>query len=86
MAGIGLASSFPISLALVAMKANSKDQTTLLSAVVQGFGYLIAAAGTYGIGLTFELTGGWLVGVLTLTVIAVVQAFIGLFAGSDRRL
>ncbi len=86
LAGIGLASSFPISLALVAMKANSKDQTTLLSAVVQGFGYLIAAAGTYGIGLTFELTGGWLVGVLTLTVIAVVQAFIGLFAGSDRRL
>lgn len=86
LAGIGLASSFPISLALVAMKANSKDQTTLLSAVVQGFGYLIAAAGTYGIGLTFELTGGWLVGVLTLTVIAVVQGFIGLFAGSDRRL
>jgi CP family cyanate transporter-like MFS transporter len=86
LAGIGLASSFPMSMALVAMKANSKDQTTLLSAVVQGFGYLIAAAGTYFIGLTFELTGGWLVGVLTLTVIALLQAFIGLFAGSDRRL
>ena len=86
LAGIGLASSFPISLALVAMKANTKDQTTLLSAVVQGFGYLVAALGTYCIGITFELTGGWLLGVVTLTVIAVAQAFIGLFAGSERRL
>jgi CP family cyanate transporter-like MFS transporter len=68
------------------MKAHTKDQTTLLSAVVQGFGYLVAALGTYFIGLTFELTGSWLLGVVTLTVIAVAQAFIGLFAGSERRL
>jgi CP family cyanate transporter-like MFS transporter len=54
--------------------------------VVQGFGYLVAALGTYFIGLTFELTGSWLLGVVTLTVIAVAQAFIGLFAGSERRL
>ena len=86
LAGIGLASSFPISLALVAMKANNKDQTTLLSAVVQGFGYLIAAVGTFAVGLTFELTGTWLLGVVSLAAIALVQAFIGLFAGSARRL
>ncbi len=86
LAGIGLASSFPISLALVAMKANNKDQTTLLSAVVQGFGYLIAAVGTFAVGLTFELSGTWLLGVVSLAAIALVQAFIGLFAGSARRL
>lgn len=86
LVGIGLASSFPVSLALVAMKANNKDQTTLLSAVVQGFGYLLAAVGTFAIGFTFELTGAWQLGVVSLAAIALVQAFIGMFAGSERRL
>lgn len=84
--GIGLASTFPISLALVAMKAHSRDQTTLLSALVQGFGYLLAALGTFAAGLLNTSTGSWVVSITMMTGLAVVQAAVGIYAGSNRTL
>jgi CP family cyanate transporter-like MFS transporter len=84
--GLGLACSFPLALALIALKAHNEQQTTLLSTVAQGVGYLIAAVGTFAMGLSFSVTGNWQSGILFLAVSALVQAAIGLYAGSKHTL
>jgi len=86
VAGLGLACSFPLALALIALKAHNEQQTTLLSTIAQGVGYLIAAVGTFAMGLSFSVTGSWQVGISFLSVSAVVQALIGLYAGGKRTL
>jgi len=86
VAGLGLACSFPLALALIALKAHNEQQTTLLSTIAQGVGYLIAAVGTFLMGLSFSLTGSWQVGIAFLAVSAVVQSLIGLYAGGKRTL
>jgi CP family cyanate transporter-like MFS transporter len=84
--GLGLACSFPLSMALIALKAHNEVQTTLLSTIAQGVGYLIAAIGTFVLGLSFGVTGAWTWGIGFLAVSAMVQSFIGLYAGSKRTL
>jgi len=86
IAGLGLACSFPLSLALIALKAHDQKQTTLLSAVSQGFGYLIAALGTFAMGYSFSLTGGWGVGLAIVGGAGLIQAAIGWYAAGKHTL
>ena len=82
--GIGMSSSFPVALALIGMKASSSQQTTQLSAISQGFGYLVAAVGTFLAGYVFELIHSWSVVLIALAVAAVLQSFAGAFAARHR--
>ncbi|MFM6981032.1 MAG: MFS transporter, partial [Micrococcales bacterium] len=84
--GIGLGTTFPLSLALIGVKGTTKAQTTLLSAVTQGAGYLIAAAGAFTMGMLYDLTGSWGASLITLTVTAIVQAVCAGYAASKRPL
>jgi len=84
--GLGLACTFPLSMALIALKAHSEVQTTLLSTIAQGVGYLIAAIGTFVLGLSFSVTGSWSWGIGFLATCALIQALIGLYAGRKRTL
>lgn len=85
-AGTGLGITFPLSLALIGLKGTTKAQTTLLSAVAQGAGYLIAALGAFMMGMLYDLTGSWTASIITLAVSALVQAFAAGFAASKRPL
>lgn len=80
LAGFGLASSFPLALALIAEKATSQLITTRLSAVAQGVGYLIAAAAVYLARATFDALGTWNVALYGIAVLACLQAFAGILA------
>lgn len=84
--GLGLACSFPLSLALIALKATTQERTTQLSAISQGAGYLIAAIGTFLVGASQAWFGGWNVAIVFLAVTALSQASMGAFAGSSRQL
>lgn len=84
IAGIGQGTTFPLSMALIATKARNQRQTTLLSAIAQGGGYLIAAVGTFATGWLFDLTSGWVVPVLTMVAVALVQAASAFVAASKR--
>jgi CP family cyanate transporter-like MFS transporter len=86
IAGLGLACSFPLSLALIALKAHDQKQTTLLSAVSQGFGYLIAALGTFAMGYSFSLTGGWEAGLAIVGGAGLIQAAVGWYAAGKHTL
>lgn len=82
--GIGQASSFPLSLSLIATRAKSMELTTILSSVVQGIGYLIAAAGTFLFGWLGSVTGSWQISIYLLIGITAVQVVSGWYSGKDR--
>ena len=82
--GVGLSSSFPLSLALIGMKGGSQANTTSLSAIAQGMGYLIAAASVFLAGWLESYVGSWFPVMLALVIASLAQAFAGIFAAKHR--
>ena len=84
--GVGMAATFPISLSLIGTRASTQAQTTQLSAMSQGWGYLIAAAGTFIVGLVGHSFSGWPTGFVIVAALTAVQALAGLYAGRPGRI
>jgi CP family cyanate transporter-like MFS transporter len=57
---------FPLTLTLINLRTRSQVGAVSLSGFVQGFGYVIGAAGPLIVGLLREATGGWLVPIFFL--------------------
>lgn len=79
--GLGMAATFPISLSLISTRASTQAQTTQLSAMSQGWGYLLSAAGTFMVGSVANLVGGYTLSFILITVLTLIQTLIGLYAG-----
>lgn len=79
--GLGMSATFPISLSLISTRASTSAQTTQLSAMSQGWGYLVAAAGTFLVGFIANLFGGWVVSFVLLCALTTIQIGIGFYAG-----
>lgn len=76
---IGVAAcTFPLILALIGMRARTPEGTAALSGFSQSVGYLIAVIGPFGVGVLHDLSGGWTVPLLALTLLAVPQLVLGL--------
>jgi CP family cyanate transporter-like MFS transporter len=84
--GLGFAATFPLSLTLIGSRASTATQTTQLSALSQGYGYLIAAFGTFAFGYLADVTGGWSASLILLIVMTFIQLFAGALAGRDKRI
>lgn len=84
--GFGFAATFPLSLTLIGSRASTNTQTTQLSALAQGWGYLISAAGTFGFGLLRDLTGSWDASLVLVCALTFVQIFAGALAGRNKRI
>lgn len=82
---VGQTATFPMSLSLIATRANSAAQTTVLSAFAQGWGYLISGVGTFVIG-ALGASVGWPIAAIGLVALTLVQAITGYFAGRDARI
>ena len=79
--GVGQASTFPMSLSIISTRASTRAQTTQLSALAQGWGYLLAALGTFLVGYLAELSGSWSISVMLLVAITLVQVGFGFYSG-----
>lgn len=77
--GVGLG-AFPLALLLIALRAGSPSGTAELSTLVQGLGYLMAAAGPVTIGIIHDRTGGWDLPIGVLLVLLVPKLLAGLLA------
>jgi CP family cyanate transporter-like MFS transporter len=76
---VGIAASvFPVVLTLIGLRARTSEGTAALSGFTQSVGYLIAAIGPFGMGLLYELSGGWTVPLVGLIVLVVPQLIAGL--------
>lgn len=79
--GVGQAATFPLALSLISTRASSAAQTTQLSAMAQGWGYLLAAAGTFAVGVIGASVAGWFVSVVVLGSLTILQMAIGFYSG-----
>jgi CP family cyanate transporter-like MFS transporter len=76
---VGVAASvFPVVLTLIGLRARTSEGTAALSGFTQSVGYLIAAIGPFGMGLLYDLTGGWTVPLVGLIVLVIPQLVAGL--------
>jgi CP family cyanate transporter-like MFS transporter len=78
--GVALA-TFPVVLTLIGLRTRTAGATAALSGFTQSTGYLMAAAGPFGVGVLHDATGGWTVPLLTLTALSVPLFVVGLYAG-----
>ncbi|HUW78404.1 MAG TPA: MFS transporter [Candidatus Nanopelagicaceae bacterium] len=83
MIGIGQA-SFPASLVMMALRARSSAETAPLSAMTQGFGYLVSAMGPILVGFMYQHSGTWTLPYALMAFGVVVQFGFGMKAGRPR--
>jgi CP family cyanate transporter-like MFS transporter len=72
--------SFPLSLALLGLRARTMAGTAALSGFAQSTGYVIGMAGPLSVGLLYRFSGGFLVPLGALALAMVMQAAVGLRA------
>jgi CP family cyanate transporter-like MFS transporter len=82
--GVGQGGLFSLSLALIVLRSTSNAQATSLSAMVQGAGSVLAAAGPFMLGFLHDLSGGWSVPLVAMLVLIGAMALFGLAAGRPR--
>ncbi len=68
---------FPVTLALIGLRARTSEGTAALSGFTQSVGYLLATVGPFGMGLLYDLSGAWTVPLLALTVLLLPQLALG---------
>lgn len=83
MLGIGMG-VFPLGLGVIAVRTRNSVDTTSLSAMAQGFGYLFGASGPFLFGLLHGLTGGWTLSLSLLAGVIVVEMVLGWIVGRPR--
>jgi CP family cyanate transporter-like MFS transporter len=81
--GLGM-SVFSLALTTIALRSRTGGDTARLSAMAQGFGYLLAAVGPFLFGLLHDVTGGWTVPFAMLLVVVAGQIVFGVLAGRPR--
>jgi CP family cyanate transporter-like MFS transporter len=75
---------FPVALTLIGLRARTGAGTAALSGFAQGVGYLIASTGPLTVGLLHDLTHGWTVPLLVLTVLCLPQLVAGVWISRRR--
>lgn len=83
--GIGQGGTFSMALTLLALRAPDATRASQLSAMAQGFGYVLAAAGPLAAGLIHDWSGSWAATGPLFGAIGVLALIFGLGAGRDRR-
>lgn len=81
--GVGC-STFPLVLTLIGLRSRTPEGTAALSGFTQSAGYLMAAAGPFGVGVLHAATGTWTVSILVLLGLCVPLYLCGLYATRDR--
>ena len=83
--GVGSGAAFPLALTMVVLRSRDSAQAARLSATAQGAGYVLCAAGPFGIGLLHAATGGWAPSLLVLLGLLGAQVLVGRSAARDRQ-
>ena len=84
--GLGQATTFPMALSFISTRAANHIQTTQLSTLAQGIGYLIAAAFTFAVGALRDATSSWLPGLAIIFIATIAQTVAGYIAGKPGRI
>jgi CP family cyanate transporter-like MFS transporter len=70
---------------MISRSGENAAETTALSTLAQSVGYLVAAAGPFGLGLLQGVLGSWTVPLVILVGVTLVQFFLGYRLGGIGR-
>jgi CP family cyanate transporter-like MFS transporter len=73
-------------LTLLGLRAHTPGAIAALSGFAQSIGYLLAAVGPFGMGLLYDVTGGWTLALWLLAALVVPQVAAGVIAARPRYL
>lgn len=79
--GLGQGASFPLALLLIVLRSSTSSVAGQLSAMAQGFGYLVAGTGPFLVGAVHGAAGSWRPALALLLAAVVGQLLAGLSAG-----
>ena len=81
--GLGHGGAFALALSLIVMRSGSAQVTAQLSAMAQGWGYVLAAWGPLLVGLLHSLTGSYMPTATLVIVLSAAMALAGWGAGRN---
>lgn len=84
--GFGSGATMILGLAFIGLRASSAHQAAALSGMAQSVGYLLAACGPPVMGKLHDASGSWYLPLSGVTVLAIIMAIFGLYAGRDREI
>ena len=84
--GLGQGGNFSVALSLIVLRSADARVAVSLSAMTQGIGYTLAAAGPYLMGVLHDLTGTWAAMGWLFSAIALAAVVAGTLAGRNRTL
>ncbi|HAS9801286.1 TPA: CynX/NimT family MFS transporter [Salmonella enterica] len=84
--GFGSGATMILGLTFIGLRASSAHQAAALSGMAQSVGYLLAACGSPVMGKLHDASGSWYLPLSGVTVLAIIMAIFGLYAGRDREI
>lgn len=84
--GFGSGATMILGLTFIGLRASSAHQAAALSDMAQSVGYLLAACGPPVMGKLHDASGSWYLPLSGVTVLAIIMAIFGLYAGRDREI
>ncbi|EJY5269908.1 CynX/NimT family MFS transporter [Salmonella enterica] len=84
--GFGSGATMILGLTFIGLRASSAHQAAALSGMAQSVGYLLAACGPPVMGKLHDASGSWYLPLSGVTVLAIIMAISGLYAGRDREI
>ncbi|EGH6837046.1 CynX/NimT family MFS transporter [Salmonella enterica subsp. enterica serovar Kiambu] len=84
--GFGSGATMILGLTFIGLRASSAHQAAALSGMSQSVGYLLAACGPPVMGKLHDASGSWYLPLSGVTVLAIIMAIFGLYAGRDREI
>ncbi|EGT9985968.1 CynX/NimT family MFS transporter [Salmonella enterica] len=84
--GFGSGATMILGLTFIGLRASSAHQAAALSGMAQSVGYLLAACGPPVMGKLHDASGSWYLPLSGVTVLAIIMAIFGLYAGRDREI
>jgi len=79
--GLGQGAGLGVALLLILLRGGGGEAGARLSAMAQGVGYLLAAAGTFATGVLRDLSGAWALPLAVLVALVAAELAAGLRAG-----
>ncbi|EAO4361639.1 CynX/NimT family MFS transporter [Salmonella enterica subsp. enterica serovar Havana] len=84
--GFGSGATMILGLTFIGLRASSAHQAAALSGMAQSVGYLLAACGPPVMGKLHDASGSWYLPLSGVTVLTIIMAIFGLYAGRDREI
>lgn len=84
ISGLAMGACFSLCMTFFSIRARTSGGSVSLSGFGQSLGYFIGAMGPICVGFTYDASGGWQIGIISLIVMSLLFAVFGYFAAENK--